>query len=414
MTFLSNAKGTGGVIKKYYEDFVVKEITKNGKVLEPDTIYSVEQLDEKEEIDSKFTTFVMQKRNWETVKALLAISKSFGRGKGAFAYAGTKDKVSISVQLASIHNIEPENLKRLSLKDISINAAWKGGPVELGSNIGNRFTVKIRDAKTEEFDDIIAELNGGFPNYFDRQRFGYRLNNFKVGLHIIKGEVEEAVLSFLTDTNNETDKEAVDARKRLYEDRDYKEAVKYFPKHLKYERMVIEYLSKQENYANAIRRIPRGISIMFIHSVESALFNAVIDSRIKNQELEKTTVKCNANFYGFPNIEELSSDGIFPISPLIGYETKDEYIGEYEKQFLEILEIEKSSFKIKALPELSMKGTFRSILSPVKELNRQISKNEVSLEFSLPSGAYATVFLNEIMKNNELKLKDLYPKFASI
>ena len=61
-----------------------------------------------------------------------------------------------------------------------------------------------------------------------------------------------------------------------------------------------------------------------------------------------------------------------------------------------------------------MKGTFRSILSPVKELNRQISKNEVSLEFSLPSGAYATVFLNEIMKNNELKLKDLYPKFASI
>ena len=414
MKFLSNTKGTGGVIKKYYEDFVVKEITSKGVKLEPGLHCAPKDIGEDEDINSKFSTFILEKRNWDTIKALLAVSKSLGRGKGAFAYCGIKDKTSVSVQLASMHGVEPKDIERVKIKDISINCVWKGGPVELGSNVGNGFVARIRDAKPEYAQETINELNGVFPNYFDKQRFGYRLNNFEVGLHIIKNELEEAILSFLTETKNETDLEAVHARKRLKEDRDYKEAVLYFPKHLRYERMVIEYLSKQENYANAIRRIPRGISIMFIHAVESAIFNAVIDSRIKNTELFNSDIRCGKNKYGFPNIEELSEDGAFPMAPLIGYETKDKYMSEYEKRLLEFLDITKESFKIKSMPELSMKGSLRSIIAPVKDIKTTASENEINVEFSLPSGAYATIFLNEIMKNDGLTLKSVYEKFSSI
>ncbi len=411
MEFLSKIKGTGGVIKKYYEDFVVKEITSKGIILQPGVKYTHEELKEEENVESKFSTFIIEKKNWDTIKALLAVSKSLGRGKGAFAYAGTKDKNSISVQMASMHGIEPEALKRVNIKDIAINCAWKGGPVELGSNLGNNFEAKIRQSDPKNLNQILEELNGIFPNYFDKQRFGYRMNNFDIGLHLLKNEAEEAVLAFLTDTKNETDQQAVESRKRLFEDRNYKEAVNYFPKHLRYERMVIEYLSKQENYANAIRKIPRGISIMFIHSVESAIFNAVVSSRIKNEEINDTTLKCKENIYGFPDIESLSVDGVFPIAPLIGYETKDEYISEHEKTIMESLDINKESFKIKTIPELSMKGTFRSIVAPIKDLEVKEHDNDIICKFSIQSGAYATILLNEIMKNNSITLKEISEKF---
>ncbi len=414
LEFLSDTQGSGGEMKKYYEDFVVKEITAKGKVLEPSVKYTPEELGESDQQDSKFTTFVLEKRNWDTMRALLNVSKALGRGKGAFGYAGTKDKTSISVQLASMHGIEPDAIKKINLKDISINCAWKGGPVELGSNLGNRFGVRIRNAKTEHAQETIDELNGMFPNYFDKQRFGYRLNNFEVGLHIIKNEPEEAVISFLTDTKNEIDEEAVRARKRLDKERDYKDAVQYFPRHLKFERMVIEYLSKQENYANAIRKIPRGISIMFIHSVESAIFNAVVSSRIKNDEIKSTELRCASNSYGFPNVELLDASGKFPLAPLIGYETNDKYISEYEREMLDALEISKNSFKIKSIPELSMKGAMRSMIAPVKEITAKISENELYLEFSLPSGSYATILANEIMKVDSLELSDVSKKLADI
>ncbi|MGC8479073.1 MAG: tRNA pseudouridine(13) synthase TruD [Candidatus Micrarchaeia archaeon] len=412
MEFLSDTKGTGGIIKKFYEDFVVKEITSTGIVLNPGVHYKPEELNFKVDNESQFTTFIIEKRNWDTIRALLAVAKKFGRGKGAFAYCGTKDKFSVSVQLASIHKIEPKRLEGLKLKDIQINGAWKGGPVELGNNIGNAFEVMVREGNSEYAKETLDKINGFFPNYFDRQRFGYRLNNFDIGLHIIKGEFEEAVISFLTNTKNENDEECVEARNRLKDDQDYEKAREYFPKHLRYEHMVIEYLSKDKNYANALRRIPRGISIMFIHAVESAIFNVVLSERIKNKDLNDIKVKSKRNNFGFPDIESISDngDGEFPVLPLIGYETEDKFIDEYQRDLLEKIEIDKNSFKISHMPELSMKGSFRTTLGYAKDISLNKINEDFLVKFSLQSGSYATIFINEITKTDILNMKDVSKK----
>jgi tRNA pseudouridine13 synthase len=414
MEFLSKSKGANGIIKKFYEDFIVKEIISTGKILEVGKAYKPEDLELKENLESNFTVFILEKRNWDTIRALLQISKAFGRGKGAFSYAGTKDKFSVSTQLASIHKVEPERLLSLNLKDIKINGAWKSDSVELGSNVGNAFSVKIRNCDYEAAQETVTELKDRFPNYFDKQRFGYRLNNFEVGLHIIKNELEEAVLSFLTDTKNETDQEAIQARKRLKENQDYEDARNYFPKHLKYEKMVIDYLAKEKNYANALRRVPRGISIMFIHSVESAIFNFVLENYIKNDVIDDIKLRCMKNQFNFPDIEKLDINGIFPVLPLIGYETKTEYIGDIEKQVLEFLGISAESFKIKSMPELSMKGSFRTAIAPVNNILLKENDDSTVIDFSLQSGSYATIFLNEITKSDSFKTQDVYEKFKSL
>ncbi|MEM0201225.1 MAG: tRNA pseudouridine(13) synthase TruD [Candidatus Micrarchaeaceae archaeon] len=411
MEFLSKSKGAKGIIKKFYEDFVVKEIISTGKVLEVGKKYTPKELEFEENIDSEFTVFILEKRNWDTIRALLQISKVFGRGKGAFSYAGTKDKFSVSTQLASIHKIEPEKLMNLNLKDIKINGAWKSNSIKLGSNVGNAFTVRVRESNYENALNTINELENLIPNYFDKQRFGYRLNNFKVGLHIIKNELEEAVLSFLTDTKNETDQESIEARKRLKENQDYEEARKYFPKHLKYEKMVIDYLAKEKNYANALRRIPRGISIMFIHSVESAIFNFALENYIKNDTINDIKLKCKKNKFNFPDIENLNTNGTFPVLSLIGYETKKEYIGDIENRILEFLEINNESFKIKSMPELSMKGSLRTAIAPVNNILLINENEDIIVNFELGSGSYATIFLNEITKSDEFKTEDVYEKF---
>ncbi len=243
MLTLSKTKGTGGVVKSSPEDFVVKDITSKGHILNVDEKYTAEQLEEVEDKEGKFSTFILQKRDWETVNALIKISKITGHGKKSIGYAGTKDRQSVSVQLASIYGVPPDRVMGVHLKDITINGAWRSNGIELGTNTGNSFSVKIKKCKTTApLEDTMAELDGKAPNYFDKQRFGMRLNNVAVGMHLLKGAFESAATEFLTNTNLETNDDAIAARKRLKDNHDFKEAMQYFPNYLRNERMIIEHM----------------------------------------------------------------------------------------------------------------------------------------------------------------------------
>ena len=240
---LSKEKGTGGRTKSSPEDFIVREIEANGTVLREGVKYSPGEVGEAQDESGEFTKFVLQKRDWDTIHALITIGKLLGRGKKSIGYFGSKDRLSVSVQLASLYGVEPLQLMQIKIKDITINGAWKSATaVDLGKNLGNSFSTAIRECEdTDRIAQVVEELNGFMPNYFDRQRFGIRMNNAEIGTCIIRGEFEEAVTKFLTDTKFETNKASVEARNRLKEEMDFKKATEYFPKNLRNERMAIEY-----------------------------------------------------------------------------------------------------------------------------------------------------------------------------
>ncbi|MEM3781769.1 MAG: tRNA pseudouridine(13) synthase TruD [Candidatus Micrarchaeaceae archaeon] len=394
---MSRSPGTKGTIKKEAEDFIVKEITSKGFVLEKDTRYKAQDIGEEESSASRFTVFVLQKRGWNTIQALAAIAKKVSRGKKSISYAGVKDRRAITVQLASIYGASPEAVANVHIKDISINGAWPGGKVELGSNIGNSFEVKIADCENpENIGDVMEELNGMMPNFFGEQRFGMRSNNHKIGMHLLRNELEDAALEFLTSTENETEESAKEARKELKQSMDFSRALGNFPKYLVPERLMLAHLANTKyDFAGALRKIPRGILIMFVHAAQAQIFNEELARRIKNSDFE-SDLRCAENFYGFPDPDRVSREGKYPLASIIGYDS--EHINEYEKALLEEMQIGKESFKIKSMPELSMKGTYRPLLVNFKKEQHKIQGNNVLVRFELPSGSYASVLLGEVIK----------------
>ena len=408
MLTLSTTRGCGGSIKGAPEDFIVREIAVNGLTLHEVRGYSAADLGETESPEGKFTKFIMQKRDWDTINALIRIAKILGRGKKSVGYCGTKDRMSVSVQLASIFGVIPEQVLGLRLNGISINGAWRSSTgAEMGANLGNAFSATIK-ACTDAgaIGRTIEELDSKMPNYYDRQRFGIRLNNFGIGMRLLKGDFEGAAMKFLTDTKLEANPDSIDARLRLAEKRDFAQALDYFPRNLRNERSVIGYLSRYDNYANALRKLPRGILLMFVHSVQSLIFNAALQERIKEKDLD-ADVCCGSNFYGFPDIQSIAPKGDIPACALPGYETKKELVDEYVREAMDRLELTLEDFRIKGMPELGTKGSFRALLAPIKALSYEAAQGSARIDFSIPAGSYATVLLNEITKSDELSLGDI-------
>ena len=399
-------KGEILILKSSPEDFIVKEIMRSYKILEPEMQYSRDELKYPE--GDEFTIFAMQKREWNTLQALSTIASSCGKGKKSVGFAGTKDRRAVSVQLCSIKGVDPAKLLSLRIPGIRINFAWKSSEqVKLGDLEGNAFEITGKPKiEQEKAIDIIksneSRLGGLFPNYYGTQRFGYRNNNVEVGLSILRGNLEQAAMLFLTDSANEDMPEAKEARERLASEKDFSNALGYFPKHLKYERKIISYLASYgPNYREALRTLPRQLLMMFVHSVESEIFNGVVKSLYDegHTKPKRAELSCGLDSYGFPDYSKISKYEEGPAvlaSNIIGYET--EYISEYEKAALEEYGLTKESFKCKSMPELRAKGSFRAAFAPYNGLGYKVDGEFVRLAFSLPAGSYATVLLSELIQ----------------
>jgi tRNA pseudouridine13 synthase len=239
----------------------------------------------------------------------------------------------------------------------------------------------------------MSELDYKMPNYFGEQRFGStRKNTHLVGHKLLAGDLEGAVISFLCDSGGEKNELAQKARKNLAETRDFSAAMSEFPKHLRLERSMVAYLSKNPgNYANALKKLPRNILLLFVHAFQSHLFNRLLSERLAEgqPELEEGEYFCGEAL-GFPDIAKADAEG-WICGKIIGYGSP---LNERERALLEELQVSKDAFKVKALPEIRSKGTYRTLLAPMKDFNYSSGR----FHFSLPSGSYATIAMREFMK----------------
>ena len=142
-----------------------------------------------------------------------------------------------------------------------------------------------------------------------------------------------------------------------------------------------------------MRKLPRNILLLFIHAVQSDLFNTLLSDRISEGgiELEEGEYFCGETL-GFPDISKAEPEG-WVCGKIIGYGTP---LNERERDIMERLGIEKEAFRMKILPEVGSKGTYRTALAPLKDFN--ISDD--TFRFSLPAGCYATIAMREFMKKD--------------
>nr|AAU84260.1 conserved hypothetical protein [uncultured archaeon GZfos9C4] len=437
--YSTRTEGIGGVIKTKPADFLVREITNR-----------------EEQEEGKYLIAVLTKENWDTHSVINEISRRLRVSRNRIGFAGTKDKVAVTTQKISIwgEDIAETELERLKIADVSLKLIGRSNKaVSLGDLHGNEFEIVVRDIEgsKEEIKRKIAAItaeianDGGVPNFFGVQRFGIRRPiTHVVGKHLIRGELKEAVLSYISDVFPDESEEAKQARRLCKEGelKGLKDGLKKMPPFLRYEKAMLNELVKngrgresinESDFLSAFSVLPKNLQKLFVHAYQAYLFNLVLSRRMKQNlpfdEALVGDVVCFRDRFGLADlhkdrVEKVTEDKIEAINRLIkrgrafvtvpafGYETEfaEGVEGEIERKVLGGGGVELNDFYIEKIPEISSKGIRRPVLVPVKvELSgEEVSdddmnpgRNKVKLKFFLPKGSYATVVLREYMKSRE-------------
>ncbi|MFX1314885.1 MAG: tRNA pseudouridine(13) synthase TruD [Promethearchaeota archaeon] len=431
----SKIEGIGGEYKKTYKDFIVKEITSNGKILEIKEDLKNQAFSK--ESNEKYTTFNLIKINKDNFEAIREISEALKIPLGSIHYSGLKDKCSISVQKLSIKGDFIEKLKNLKLKDLHFrNISPSKKYVKLASHWGNHFSIVIRNIENKEnLKNQIEEISNfltkfGFPNYFGLQRFGtFRPNSHLIGRYLLENDFEKVFNEFVIFTYSTESFESKQARKALEDDNNFKKAYQNFPKSLFYERSMIKHLiEKPGDYEGCIATLPFDLKKLLLSSFQSYLFNKMISLRCQKgfslfEPLKGDVISIldddNGNvtqvtyvyggYYDDYLKRALKLNRAVIIIPIVGFDTDmDEFplMKTFYNEVLEQDKIDENIFKNKFLKETEFKGSIRAMtvkptglrLLGLKDDEFYQNKKKVKIEFSIQKGTYATMLLREIIK----------------
>ncbi|MDB5266689.1 MAG: tRNA pseudouridine13 synthase [Parcubacteria group bacterium] len=191
-------------LKLLPSDFIVEEETQTG--------YQTDTLPERtaltgEDGGTVYATLV--KCGLSTIEAVDELAKLLNTTKDKIQYAGIKDKDAVTSQEISFRGSSLEAIKNMRSPHFFLKDVRPGkGIVMRGGLNANRFTILLRigedmedKAKMKNALEALERVkNEGFYNYFYLQRFGSpRLNNYKWGLSILKGDYEKAVRGLISD-----------------------------------------------------------------------------------------------------------------------------------------------------------------------------------------------------------------------
>ncbi|ACX73169.1 tRNA pseudouridine synthase D TruD [Methanocaldococcus vulcanius M7] len=379
---------TGGVIKKYPEDFVVEEIMLDGTILEVGK--SIEFKDE-EDWKGTFIHFTLEKKNWTTLDAIREIANRVGKQRKHFGFAGNKDKYAITTQRVGCFNVKLEDLKKIKIKGIILRDFQKTNrKIRLGDLWGNRFTVRVGDPilKGEDLKKVVNDLCRlkYFINYYGIQRFGTtRPITHIVGKFIVERDWESA-FHLYCGTPLPYDDERSKLARSLVDEENFKEAYKRFPKVFFYERRMIKRYLETGNYQKAFMILPPHLRCMFVNAYQSYLFNEIVNMR---------------SDYGFLPLEgDVLIDGL-PSGALFGYKTNfaSGIQGEIEREVYEREYLSPEKFKIGEFG--SFVGGRRTMIERIYNLSYCIEDNSYVLKFCLKKGNYATSVLREFLDRKD-------------
>lgn len=404
--YATKSVGISGKLRQFPEDFRVEEILTDGSIakIEPNNIPVITG-------HGRYLICILVKRKMDTFQAIQAVADKLNISTERIQIGGIKDANAVTAQHISISRILSEQATQ-----IKTDRLWLY-PLQLSNEkmhsallAGNRFNINIRDIhhststlkkRLEQTTREIHELNG-CANFFGHQRFGTsRPITHIVGKHILHGEWEKAALMFLAKANPHEHPESRQARQRLWETRNYEDALHYFPHKLIYERQMLMHLNRQRrDFPGAFHRLPLKLRQLFIQAYQSYLFNRFLSQRIKH---ELPLKKAEKNEY-----KTALRGTEYAALPLIGFKqgTSEGLQGDIERTILEEETVTPDKFKIPTMPRISSPGGLRTALMPITEFdmekpvddeaNRGMKK--VNLSFALRKGSYATIVLREFMK----------------
>ncbi|ATW87900.1 tRNA pseudouridine13 synthase [Halohasta litchfieldiae] len=441
--YVSDADGIGGQLRTEPDDFQVTEIEN----FDPEPV---------DADPGAYPEILLRAtlRKWDTNDFAGRISDAMGISRERVAWAGTKDKHAVTTQLFSIRDVDPEAVDALDVNGAEIEVLGRTGrSISFGDLHGNRFVIRVRDADSDapertkettaalrEFVDSLdsggTEGTAGVPNWFGQQRFGsQRPVTHEVGLNIVRREWREAVLSYVANPF-ETEREGTQSARQFVadeaasDDPDWQACLDQIPGYLGYERSMLHRLIEDgaetpADFRNALEAVPWNLQRLFVNAAQSYLFNQILSERLRRgipfDRPVEGDVCCfvdreapdglyapdtdrlqNVSGKRVDVMERHCSRGrAFVTAPLIGTETElaEGEPGEIEREILDELDLDPADFDLPGSFEST--GTRRAILV---RTDLDVDPDELTFEFALPSGSYATALMREYLKRGPLDL----------
>jgi tRNA pseudouridine13 synthase len=292
----------------------------------------------------------VRKRNSNTEWVARQLARFAGVTPSAVSYAGLKDRNAVTEQWFSVQlpgRPDPD-WTSLTGQDFEVLTAKRHSrKLKTGALLGNRFCLRIRDVKatTAMLEARLQQVSaGGFPNYFGTQRFGHG------GANLVEAE-------------------------RLF-----------------------------KSPQSRLSRHKRGL---YLSAVRAALFNQVLAARINddcwNSALSGDALQLDGKSACFvaDSIDDvighrLSNLEIHPTGPLCG-DGDAMVTGEAARYEANVLK--PYSEWVEGLKRFRLAAARRSLrIVPAGLQWRCDTDGSWVLEFSLPSGSYATSLLREIFE----------------
>lgn len=446
-TYAVENEGIGGIIKVKVSDFRVEESFRNIG------------LDPK----GRFSVIQVTLRNWETNRFINRFARELKISRNRIWFSGTKDKRAITSQLMIV-DAPINKIEKIELNDVKISYIGRTHKkLKFGEHQSNKFTVVVRgctkingepmsdDEAMENINLIISKMEQKlgpdiFPNWIGPQRFGgIRAVTAEVGVHVIEEDFEMAVNTYLGMVSQFENEEVSNFRKMWNETKDIEKCLEIIPQRLNFEKKLLFELKKSNNYISAFKTLPNNLQLMFIHAVQSKIFNKYLASRINSDLCLKKpsegdivghlTEKRNIDINNLTIVENETKNrierncdlGRLAITgPLPGYSNiiaKGDS-GKLENKIISAMNYNKDSWQIEKIPRLSSSGSRRALTSSFSNLiiescSKEVEENEskvwdegpkegdrwnpdgasIKFKFELPPGSYATVFLREIMRS---------------
>ncbi len=409
---LVDPPGIGGEIKQRAEDFFVEEIA----LTEPSG-------------SGEFIHLCIEKMELSTTETVDLLSKHFGVSRGDIAYAGMKDKQAVTRQAFSIHAPMLDPARANDIRDERVRVLWvdrDDAALRRGGLAGNRFAIKVRgvDASTAPAAyKALRELERrGVPNRFGVQRFGTRKNNHEVGRRLLVGDAAGAIDHIVAPYEG-GDRLADHVARERYAEGDLKGALKKFPRQSRAERRVVEALLDGATGEDAIDWVDETQRRFWMSSVQSAVFNHVLEARVREQTFDtllegdialrhtrdrsgREPVVVDAELLADPRMNErLGSFELSASGPMwgTGMVRAGANVDRAEVQALGAFGLTLGDLeRYDAMHgDDLIRGSRRELRVPVTETTVEGGVDAhgpyVLCAFALPSGSFATVVMDEIM-----------------
>ncbi|WP_321504402.1 tRNA pseudouridine(13) synthase TruD [uncultured Methanoregula sp.] len=406
--YASNEDGIGGKLRSVAEDFIVEEIPpepKGGST-------------------GPYLICNLTKTNWELQHAVKEIAKRLAISHRRIGWAGTKDRNAITKQRISIYDVTTEKVGAVRLKDLVLEPIGNSNEsLLLGDLQGNRFDILIRDTESPDLARMVESTtktaSEGIPNYFGLQRFGaLRPVTHRVGEWILRGDYEQAVLTYVGMVfPGESDSARV-VRSEFLESRDIETALHRFPVQLSFERSMLHYLrSHPGDFAGALRELPPKLLSMFVSAFQSYLFNCALSQRFDDGHTMHDPLPGDMLVFANGRTDTATATNLTAVSLHIKRSRctialfmpgKEMAAGQVPDAttaaLLEEHHITPADYERAAkFVRTKFEGAYRPITLRTG-IESSIENKSVRLKFTLPPGHYATTVCREFMKADPAKM----------